>query len=268
MRDKKPCIFCGRLGNKSKEHFYPAWLSEHIDGTGIHNISTVLTQLGAAPKTLTSRSRRQGHLITKKLRVVCQICNNGWMSQIENSVKDILIAGLTGEHLDLSIDQQRNLVSWVCLKTIISEHSDPKLASTPFVDRHAFYTDRVVPDYFRMYLGAHSTSSVTWLYRHSVTVSFSQFVNPPLLDGLRRNTQTVTFILGRYVFHVLAARVAQFRLDKDLTYPGLTRLWPGDSNGIATGRLRALNASQLGLVAESFEQYMSLNNVRYANAVI
>lgn len=268
MREKKPCIFCGRNGNKSKEHFYPAWLSEHIDGKGIHNISTVLTQLGDAPKALTSRSRRQGHLITKKLRVVCQICNNGWMSQIESSVKGILVAGLTGEHLDLSIDQQRDLAFWVCLKTIIYEQSDPKLASTPFMDRHAFYTDRVVPDYFRMYFGAHSTSSITWLYRHSATVSFSQFVDPPLLDGLKRNTQTVTFILGRYVFHVLAARVAQFGLDSDLTYPGLTRLWPGNNSGIGTGRLRALNAPQLGQVAASFEQYMALNKAKHVNAVI
>jgi hypothetical protein len=268
VREKKPCIFCGIDGNKSKEHFYPDWLSNYIDGKNVHNTASVLTQLGTNPRVLSSQSRRQGHLITKKLRVVCQSCNNGWMSQIESSVKDILVAGLTGQHLELLPQQQHDLATWLCLKTLIAEHSDTRLASTPFIDRHAFYSSRVIPDYLRMYIGAHSTSSVTWQYRHSATLSFSEPIDPPLLDGLQRNTQTVTFILGHYVFHVLAARVAKFRLDHDLTYPGLTRLWPRDGDCVNTGDLRVLNAAQLGRVAESFEQFLAMNKVRHVTAVI
>ena len=212
----------------------------------------------ASPKMLTSRNRQQGHLITKKLRVVCRTCNNGWMSQIENSVKEILLVGLSAESIVLSEQKIRDLASWICLKTIVAEHSDPNLASTPFVDRHAFYNQRTVPSYFRIYLGAHETASITWLYRHSATISFRQTVQPPLLDGLQRNTQTVTFILGRYVFHVLAAKVAEFMLDADLTYPGLTPIWPCDGNAIDTNSLRILNAQQLGQVMESLEQFMAI----------
>jgi hypothetical protein len=190
------------------------------------------------------------------------------MSQIENSVKEILLVGLTGESMVLSEQKIRDLASWTCLKTIVAEHFDQNLASTPFVDRHAFYSHRTVPSYFRIYLGAHETASITWLYRHSATISFSQTVQPPLLDGLQRNTQTVTFILGRYVFHVIAARVAEFKLDADLTYPGLTPIWPCDGNAIDTNALRVLNAQQLGQVARSLEQFMAIQRVRYVKTVI
>jgi hypothetical protein len=190
------------------------------------------------------------------------------MSQIESAVKPILVAGIHGMELNLDREQQRNLATWVCLKAVVCEHSDPVLASTPFVDRHTFYTDRIIPDYFRIYIGAHSTSSVTWLCRHSATLSLSKTPSPPLLDGLQRNVQTTTFILGRLLFHVLAARVHGFGLDTDLTYPGLTRLWPTCADEIHTSNLRILNAPQLSQITASFETYLSHKRPTFVNAVI
>ncbi|MGY0800140.1 hypothetical protein ACW7G0_13950 [Lysobacter sp. A286] len=268
MRYQKPCIFCGRYGNKSKEHFYPDWLSDFFATGGIHNTATLMTQRGDAPKELAAESRRQGHLITKKFRVVCVSCNNEWMSQIESAVKPILVAGINGTEFSLDREQQHNLATWVCLKAMVCEHSDPGLESTPFVDRQVFYTERLIPGYFRIYIGAHSTSSETWLYRHSATISFSKRPSPPLLDGLQRNVQTVTFILGRLVFHVLAARVDEFRLDEDLAYPGLTRLWPVSSNEINIRGLRFLNTSQLSQVTASFEAYLAHQRTTFVEAAI
>jgi hypothetical protein len=268
VRHQKPCIFCGRSGNKSKEHFYPDWLSEFIVTDGIHNTATTITQRGYAPKVLAARSRRQGHLITKKFRVVCESCNNGWMSQIESAVKPILVAGIHGVELNLDREQQRNLATWVCLKAMVCEHSNPGTASTPFVDRHAFYIDRFIPGYFRIYFGAHSTSSVAWLYRHSATISLSKSPSPPLLDGLQRNVQTTTFILGRFLFHVLAARVDGFGLDTVLTYPGLTGLWPAGADEIHTSNLRFLNAKQLSQITASFEAYLAHKRPIFVDTVI
>ena len=268
MRHQRPCIFCGRHGNKSKEHFYPEWLREFIATDGVHNSATTVTQLGNAPKVLTGSSRRQGHLITKKFRVVCESCNNGWMSQIESAVKPILLAGVHGVELSLDREKQRNLAAWVCLKAMVCEHSDAKLASTPFVDRHAFYNDRLIPEYFRLYIGAHSTNSVTWVYRHSATISFDRTTRPVLLDGLQRNVQTTTFILGRLLFHLLAARVDGFGLDTDLIYPGLTGLWPAGDGEIKTKDLRLLDTPQLRKVMMSFEAYLTHQRPTFVEAVI
>ncbi|MFD0740269.1 hypothetical protein ACFQZQ_13375 [Lysobacter koreensis] len=190
------------------------------------------------------------------------------MSQIESAVKPILLAGIHDVELSLDREKQRDLANWVCLKAMVCEHSDPKLVSTPFIDRHAFYNDRLIPDYFRLYIGAHSTGSVTWLYRHSATIAFGKTPSPTLLDGLQRNVQTTTFILGRFLFHVLAARVDGFVLDTDLTYPGLTGLWPAAADEINTSKLRLLNAPQLSQVMMSFEAYLAHQRPTFVEAVI
>jgi hypothetical protein len=268
MKMPKPCIFCGSLGDKSKEHFYPAWLSDIIPPQPIDNVSTLVTRLGNGPKEIIERSRRQGHLITKKLRVVCRACNNGWMSRLESTVKPFLVAGLTGKDQTLESADLAEIARWTCLKSMLAEHSDPTLASTPAIDRAAFFSGSVIPNYFRIYLGAQSTPSITWLYRHSATISFSSTVNPPLLDGLQRNVQTTTFILGRLVFHVLAARVDAFDADREISYPGLAKIWPLPAAALRISELRVLNGEQLRIVRESFEAYLAHQKPRFVADVI
>lgn len=268
MKTPKPCIFCGSLGDKSKEHFYPAWLSDFIPVQPVHNVSILVTQLGSGPKAITERSRRQGHLITKKLRVVCRACNNGWMSRLESTVKPFLVAGLTTRDQELDPANLAEIARWVCLKSMLAEHSEPTLASTPSIDRKAFFSASVIPSYFRIYLGAQSTSSITWLYRHSATISSSSAVSPPLLDGLQRNAQTTTFILGRLVFHVLAARVDGFDADREISYPGLAKIWPLPAAGLRLSELRLLSGEQLRMVRESFEAYLAHQRPRFVANVI
>jgi hypothetical protein len=263
MKKPRPCIFCGLLGDKSKEHFYPAWLSDIIPPESVHNVSMLVTRSGNGPKEITERSRRQGHLITKKLRVVCRACNNGWMSRLEPAVKPFLVAGLIDRDITFERADLLEIARWVCLKSLLAEHSDPAFASTPSIDRTAFFSEFTIPSYFRIYMGAQSTASITWLYRHSATISFSSVVNPPLLDGLQRNVQTITFILGRLVFHVLAARVHEFDLDRDISYPGLTRIWPLPDGVVRLSQLRVLSAEQLRIVRESFEVYLANQKLRF-----
>lgn len=268
MKHQKPCIFCGRYGDKSKEHFYPDWVGDFIKQTDVHNTATTVTQKGLGTRTISANHRRQGHLITKTFRVVCRSCNNGWMSQVESTAKPALVSGLTKTTLVLGPDQQRDLATWVCLKSMVCEHSDPKLASTPFKDRHSFFKDRAIPSYFRIYVGAHATSSETWLHRHSATISFSSKVRPPLMDGLQRNVQTVTFILGQLVFHVLAARVDGFGLDTDITYPGLTRLWPSLAESVDTSKLRVLHLEHLRQLVTSFDTYLRHQNPKFTDNIV
>ena len=126
-------------GSQSKEHFYPAWLAEFIDSGKVHNVAMLVTRLGARPKEVTERYRRQGHLITKTLRVVCRTCNNGWMSQMESAVKPLLVSSVMGQERTLELPDVTFLAQWVCLKAMLAEHADPELASTPAIDRRAFY---------------------------------------------------------------------------------------------------------------------------------
>jgi hypothetical protein len=222
-----------------------------------------------SPPVTKSKTRRQGHLITKRIRVVCTTCNNGWMSQLEDRVKPLLLPGLTGKDVSLRATDQKALSEWTFVKALVCEHSAIGLASTPAQDRMIFYRDRTLPDYFRIYIGSHSTESVTFLLRYSCTISFSLPIQPPLLDGLLRNAQTITFTVGRLVFHVLSARVANFRFDTDISYPALARLSPNATDTILhTADLLKLNQQDLHTLTRSLENFLLMNRPRFVEAVI
>ena len=54
---------------------------------------------------------------------VCAECNNGWMSEIENSTKDILVPMIDGQSMSLDLDAQRKLASWTCKTAMVMEHT-------------------------------------------------------------------------------------------------------------------------------------------------
>ena len=74
-----------------KDLFPKEAVPEHYEVVSVrtHKVVPVGT-----PKVL---SCRQGGAITKKLRVVCETCNNEWMSEIEDRVKPILAPLILGQ---------------------------------------------------------------------------------------------------------------------------------------------------------------------------
>jgi hypothetical protein len=82
----KKCIFCGAVGKLSEEHIIPKWLLKELDlsakdmARGSH-----LTLSGIA------KSERTHSVMTHTNAAICQDCNNGWMSRLENSAKDLII---------------------------------------------------------------------------------------------------------------------------------------------------------------------------------
>jgi len=269
MKNGKPCILRGESRHKSKNHFYHGETSLSDDHPTGHNTSAVISRMGMSPPVVKDQLRRQGHLITKKIRAVCTSCNNGWMSQLEERAKPLLLPGLTGNDVSLSPADQQILSEWAFAKALICEHSAKGLALTPAEDRIAFHKSRKVPDYFRIYVGTHSTESITWLLRYSCTISFSPTIQPPLLDGLQRNAQTITFVVGSLLFHVLSARVANFRFDTDISYPALAQL-ATTAVGISlrTTVMRKLNEQEILTLTMSLENFLLSKRPRFIEAVI
>lgn len=105
------CIFCHREGKRlTREHVYPDWLSKLFDPkiVGINEVS------GDSVNRVW-----QGAVFQHKLKLVCAECNNGWMSDIEGSVKDLLISlAFTHDGHTLSQESQRKLSLWV-QKTVL-----------------------------------------------------------------------------------------------------------------------------------------------------
>lgn len=269
MKHPKPCIFCGRFGDKSREHFYPNWVASHVTyKQPVHHTLTTVTAMGFAPAQVTHEVRREGHLVTRKLRVVCRTCNNGWMSQLEESAKPILLRGFSGQPFCLSQDEQDVLSRWACLKAIVAENSEPELATTPAEDRRVFFETQAPPSYFRVALGIHATSSQTWCVRKAMAISFSRMIQPPLLDGLKKNTQLLTFIFGALVFQVLAARVTKFNLLQDAAPPELTVIHPTQGGPLVSSNLKLLTAEELKVVVAVLDVFIVRLQAGYVESVV
>jgi hypothetical protein len=73
------CIFCERPGNLSKEHLFPDWLGAYFPRNSQTRRNATYTQWKdeAVVHRPGERSRTEhGHPGTKKLRKVCEDCNN------------------------------------------------------------------------------------------------------------------------------------------------------------------------------------------------
>jgi hypothetical protein len=103
----RTCAFCGRRAN-SKEHAWPEWVISLFRGHG--DATIVAERDGEEPREW------RGINASVKVRRVCHDCNTGWMSNLENEARPLLLPLIRGEHTTLS-GPQRILVATWCLKT-------------------------------------------------------------------------------------------------------------------------------------------------------
>lgn len=267
MKKQRTCIFCGRKGNISKEHFWPEWLGQYFPkGSDDRYISEFHESESKAPIRLQKRTERQGNVITKKIRVVCRECNNGWMSILEAKVKPIIAGFLTGSNFILTKDHVNDLSLWATVKSIVGEHAEEHMVLTPSVDRYLVYKDYAIPDYFRVFVGIHSSETKAAYLRHSSTLSLTLAgPDPPMLRDTQRNTHTVSFLVGPILLHVVAVRVANFKfVDEIFSVGELVRLWPPAVEEIDLLSLKVIDDDGLRIIASKLGNLMSSARVMHA----
>lgn len=220
------CIFCRRTGDLSKEHLWSSWMADLFPNEAVpthHEVLSISTHkvvpIGP-PKVVT----RQGGTITKKLRVVCETCNSGWMSALEDHVRPILTPLILGHEFVLNRDQQRILTEWVSLKMMIAEHNVPDDVVVRQEDRDRFFSDRTIPPYFHIWVI--SSRSEKWrsrYIRHNAT--FSLPTNPP--TSARKNTQTIAWGVGSVFIYVMMSVAEGLDLTKWISvHPVVLKLYP------------------------------------------
>ena len=141
---KRVCLFCDRTlstGTRSKEDVIPKWLLQHL-GLGKQELiaGSHLSDLGIP----LSRPRIQGaHTILQGS--VCDSCNNGWMSDLENQAASLIKEMSIGSSLVLAKDHLTVLSTWI-FKTLALYHvtSNYRLL-LPSQDFRYLYENRLPP---------------------------------------------------------------------------------------------------------------------------
>lgn len=110
------CLFCCAIAN-SVEDAWPRWITNQFKGK-----RPAAVQAERAGIRLPSWNVHQP---TLKIRCVCDQCNNGWMSRLENRVQPLLQPLVTGESGSLDMGGQTEIAIWAVKTAMVLEGMDP-----------------------------------------------------------------------------------------------------------------------------------------------
>jgi hypothetical protein len=142
------CIFCGARPPLSYEHVFGKWLwkLDHT-GEGVHEILVD----GGEPIV----QRKRG-LFTRRLKIVCSTCNEGWMSGIEEAAKPLLVKMFgSPSQISLSADDQLALARWAFKTAVVARYVTDR-STFPAAHRREFGETHNPPQNAQIWIGAAS----------------------------------------------------------------------------------------------------------------
>lgn len=131
----RSCVFCGAIP-LTKEHVIAQWLRAAL---GVTDFRVRYIQ-----HTLETTRHHDGPAFLEQVRVVCATCNNGWMNDLEESVRHFLPKLITGRLVLLNVAEQEALARW-SFKTMLMyqyTHSAQHRTVIPDADYVEFYATR------------------------------------------------------------------------------------------------------------------------------
>lgn len=116
------CLFCNTAAT-SHEHLWSDWMGKFFpDGFKYYENLTQRRRSNSSENG--PANQRDGGPWTKTFKAVCERCNHGWMSEIEESVKPLLMNLALGRNISLASGDQKDLTRWIALKMMVSEFCD------------------------------------------------------------------------------------------------------------------------------------------------
>jgi hypothetical protein len=247
------CIFCPGT-RMSKEHFWSTWSKSMLPvgkEDAYHEEKITHTR-----KTILVKRElrtRPGSAASKKMRVVCENCNNEWMNEVEVRARPILEPLIAGRPTVLNENQQRILAEWITMKCMVAEHNTPEDVVISRADKEAFKSDRTIPSHISIWIGRHNVSAwCTTFARH--TASLSLTLNPPpSVRAGRKNVETIAFGIGALFIYVMVSDPEFVDLNDLIAVSHLPRLLPTTAAPILWGAM-VLRGTAPGFIATALDR--------------
>lgn len=163
------CVFCGSSKNLSKQHLWPDWIKDTLPSRSEQSHMEMNFQTRFVGNTAyiapTIRPVR-GPAGARKLRIVCETCNNRWMSVVESRAKPFAEKLILGEDVTLDAAAQEALSVWAVQMAAVSEYTDLATAAITPLDREVLRTSQQVPgDHWRIAIARYAGEE--WKIRRS-----------------------------------------------------------------------------------------------------
>lgn len=216
----RTCTFCGGVGI-TKEHIWPKWSQSYLSEKRPvpHVQQTVQDGRDDEERTWLQRS------LDMKVGTVCGSCNNGWMSNLENTVKPFFIGAFEGRGRELHRALQRDLAAWGLKTTMMVEHQQKPARYVIPPSEYAHLYKRREPSlnvlvWMTAYMGI-KTSALGHLYGLDADMA----IDPDPGRGTR-NIWGSTVVFGPVVFHLLGTDIPGLLTGVVMKTPNTHQLWP------------------------------------------
>jgi len=188
-------------------------------------------------KTIT----RSGEPQSGRLTIACEACNTGWMHDLQDAARPILIPLIKGERYSLHRKAQATLAAWMTMFTMVAEYmtKDPTKVGASPEDRRYLKENLAVPPNWKIWIANYEGGTILkgyWV--HTVLPISGEEDTPQRHDsGVDLpNTQTTTAVFGDLYAHVLSSRISKIVRKQDMHGGGkkiIPRVWPFKRSPIA-----------------------------------
>lgn len=166
------CIFCGG-GGLTKEHIFADWMRALLPRTpsDMHTHGRIgfgVDEQGEVQRLLATK-KRQGSAASKKLRVVCRCCNNGWMSRLDEAAKPIILRLAQAEAFTLGQEDAHTLSGCLAKMTMVAEFQEPSSVIARQVERAYLKRRGIPPPTWSIWIGLHGDPGWITAIHHMVS---------------------------------------------------------------------------------------------------
>jgi hypothetical protein len=247
------CIFCGAK-NLSKEHIFSRWTHKYLPprspgkataSIGIeypHHANVVVVKLS-------------GQLRDWQVKVVCGgthlTCNGGWMKDIEDIAKPILVPLILGQPTRISPQDQRAIATWAVLKSMIADFDrDRSARTTHHMQLKRLWRKQLPPAQgWGVWIGHYERKNwkPEWLSRPFLLLPDRQYARRAGREASYFNSNGTTQIINKLFIQVIHSPhprlIERWRFSTPEGGPlsgSLFRIWPPSEVSIGWGPPKAL----------------------------
>ncbi len=257
-RGKRVCIFCeGASGSRiTKEHVFGLWLEKLFprDKTTTHRSVYVQWPDEAGPQPAFEKwSTGQGHVGSKKLLVLCRVCNNVKFGGLEGKIEKALPPLIIGNRANILPGGQTLLASWAVKTAMVAEHFKPIDDGIPQADR-TWLLRKMTPPPRGWFVWIAAYGGTAWrdlaIYQGRMGVSLTPVARP---SAAPHYAQATTFGLGHILFSVVSSSAPDIERFKGRETEGLIQIWPPQERSILWPPHRILDDNNANAIANIIE---------------
>jgi hypothetical protein len=235
------CMLCQREGKLSREHAIPSWVGRELNTSG----APVGHQYEGPPGTGTTW-KWQALAVDIKVKVICEPCNYGPLSNLEAAAKEVLTPLIHGRGRLLTSRECKLVTRWFLKTMLMLDLAGRPEHRVALPEHEQWVREELVPQHVTLWLGAARQLSGTATAGRALDIQV----------GERNGTGWIfTIIIGHLILVTIAGLPG---IDGfDLTAPlssALTRIWPQSSMTAPYPPRTKLGRRQVSLVLDLVQQ--------------